>query len=103
MKDFSKAIKKYLKAVELSKENVLPLLRLAWVYVRNKQLDEGIDTLRKAIKIDPDNVDVLTKLGELLLRNDEDIEESEMFIKRALDINPDYQDAIIARGRIMEK
>ena len=45
----------------------LPYYRLAWIYFRNADKRLGIENLKLALKVEPENVDVLVKLGEVLL------------------------------------
>jgi len=76
------------------------LLKLGWVFVRTKQYEEGVETLKIAIQIEPENSEVLTKIGEVLLRDDTKLDEAEGFLKKALALNPEQNDAIVALGRI---
>ena len=81
-KDFDSAILSYKKSWSLDYgEDALPLLRLGWAYIRTKDYDNGIDALIKASKIDTENVDALTKIGELLLRNDSTLDDAESYLK----------------------
>ena len=69
LREFRKAIEQYETAVELNKrQNALPLFRLAWAYIRSGEKQKGIDMLKEALEIEPENVEVLTRLGESLLR-----------------------------------
>jgi tetratricopeptide (TPR) repeat protein len=62
-----------------------------------------VKILKEAILLDPENSEVLTKIGEVLLRDDDQLDEAESFLKRALALNPEQTDAIVAYARIMEK
>ena len=48
-------------------------------------------------------VDVLTKLGEVLMREPNGIEEAEGYLRRALAIDENLPDALVALGRVHEK
>lgn len=101
MRDFDEAINCYKQSADLSNRKVsLPLLKLGWAYVRTKQYVDGVKTLKTAIKIEPENPIVLTKIGEVLLRDDDKLDEAEGFLKKALALNPEQNDAIVALGRI---
>lgn len=53
--------------------------------------------------IDPNNCDVLTKLGEVLLREPNCLEDAEEYLKRAISIDKNMPDALVALGRVYEK
>jgi tetratricopeptide (TPR) repeat protein len=55
------------------------------------------------LKIEPNNVEVLVKLGEVLLRQKDTLEEAEAYLTRAIDINPLMSDGLITLGRVKEK
>jgi Tfp pilus assembly protein PilF len=46
---------------------------------------------------------VLTKLGEVLLREPNSLEEAEDHLKKALAIDENIPDALVALGRVYEK
>ena len=48
-------------------------------------------------------MDVLTKLGEVLLREPNSLEEAESYLKKAIEIDPNLADALVALGRVYEK
>ena len=57
-RNFEESITCYNEAADKSNREVaLPLLKLGWALVRIKQYDEGIDTLKAAIEIEPENAD----------------------------------------------
>ena len=68
-KDFENATKMFQKAVELNDRSPWAHFRLGWVYVRNNERNKGIEHLKKSLQYNPDNIDVLAKLGEVLLRD----------------------------------
>jgi len=81
-REFEMAIDNYKKSWNLDNErNALPLFRLGWAYVRVKNYEKGIDTMKKAILLEPDNPEVLSKIGELLLRDDDKLDEAEGYLK----------------------
>jgi cytochrome c-type biogenesis protein CcmH/NrfG len=55
------------------------------------------------LEFDPNNCDVLTKLGEVLMREDGGLEEAESYLKRALAVDENMPDALVALGRVFEK
>ena len=101
---FAEAIEAYKKSVNLSdREATLPLYKLGWAYVRTKQPQKGVKILKEAILLDPENSEVLTKIGAVLLRDNDELDEAENFLKRALSLNPEQTEAIVNLARIMEK
>lgn len=77
--------------------------RLGWVCIRNGQKDKGIDHLKRSLELDPNNCDVLTKLGEVLMRESNAVDEAEGYLKRAIAIDENMPDALVALGRVYEK
>ena len=77
--------------------------RLGWVCIRNGQKEKGIEHLKKSLDLDPNNCDVLTKLGEVLMREQNALNEAEEYLKRAIAIDENLPDALVALGRVHEK
>ena len=77
--------------------------RLGWVYIRHGEKAKGIEHLKNSLEFDPNMVDVLTKLGEVLMREPNGIEEAEGYLRRALAIDENLPDALVALGRVHEK
>ena len=77
--------------------------RLGWVCIRFGQKNKGIDHLKESLRLDPNNTDVLSKLGEVLLREPNNIEEAEGYLKRAVELDENLPDALVALGRVYEK
>ena len=103
-KQIDKAIEIYEKAVKIDKRKTAnPLFRLAWALIWIGEKKQGILKLKEANKIEPNNVDVLIKLGEMLLRNNETATEAEKYLQRAVDVDNKNAIAIIALGRCKER
>lgn len=92
-----------MKAVELKPDSGWAHFRLGWVYIRNGEKAKGIEHLKKSLDQDPNMVDVLTKLGEVLMREPNGLEEAELYLRRALAIDENLADALVALGRVHEK
>lgn len=45
----------------------------------------------------------MTKLGEVLLRENNMLEEAELYLKKAIEIDDSMPDALVALGRVYEK
>ncbi len=56
---------------------------MGWLQVKNKDLKNGIDNLQKALSLNPDNNDILIKIGEayLLHEGEEGGEEAIGYLK----------------------
>jgi tetratricopeptide (TPR) repeat protein len=102
-KDFENATKNFMKAVELNKTSPWAHFRLGWIYIRNGERNKGIEHLKKSLSFDPNNSDVLTKLGEVLMREPTTFDEAEQYLRRALTIDENIPDALVSMGRILEK
>ena len=62
-KDLQSAIEFYQKAVELDNgQTSAPLFRMAWVYQKQGEKEKGLDLLKQALEIEPDNMYILIKL-----------------------------------------
>ena len=59
--------------------------------------------MKRSLELDPDNVDVLTKLGEVILREPNGLDEAEQLLKKAISIDDTVPDALVALGRVNEK
>lgn len=83
------------------------MFRLGWGLIRNNRRTEGIDKLKQALLIEPKDVEVLTKLGEIMLRgsqgNEDQLKEAQGYLERAVAIDPAIPDALVALGRVYEK
>ena len=82
-----KAIEFYEKAVELNKnKNSIPLFRLAWANIRWNNLQIGIDILKEALIIEPNNSEMLNKLGETLLRLEKDdvLDDAKQYLRKSI-------------------
>lgn len=59
--------------------------------------------MKKSLSFHPDNSDVLTKLGEVLLRDSNSFDEAETYLRRALALDPNNPDALVSMGRVFDK
>jgi tetratricopeptide (TPR) repeat protein len=77
MRDFSAAIIAYTKAIRRDKDNFTANYRLGCVQIKNDMRDEGISSLKEALRIDPDDVGTLVKLGEIYAKDPRNIKDAE--------------------------
>ncbi|MBT3666473.1 MAG: hypothetical protein HN548_03260 [Opitutae bacterium] len=59
-------------------------------------------TLTKVLELDPENIDALRAISEVLLSLD-DLELSELYCRRALEINPEDLTSTVSLARILVK
>ena len=71
---------------------------LGAIALKEEELDEAEEHLRKAVELKDDEPSVYANLGEVLLRKGEFDEAAEAFT-RALDLDPDGTDAGADRAR----
>lgn len=102
-KDNVNATLMYQKGVELNKLSGEAHFRLGWMYVRNGDKKKGLEHLKKALTFIPDNSELLTKLGEVLLKDQNTFNEAETYIKKALLLDNNIPDALVSMGRILDK
>jgi len=101
--DNENALKMYLRAVELNKQSPIAHYRTGMIYIKNGDKGRGIEHLKKALSFDPNNVDVLAKLGEVLMKDPNTFDESEQYFKKALYNDENNSDSLVGMGRIFEK
>lgn len=66
------------------------------------QNDEAIKLLNKALRIDPKNIYVLNNLGLIKFNMNLD-EDSEIYLKKAIEVNPNFFDALLNYGNLFLK
>lgn len=103
LREFDEAISCFNKALRRDKNNFMAHYRLGLIYIRNDQKNEGIESLKRAITIDPEDIEPLLKLGEVYLREEKTLNEAEKYLKMALAIDDYLPDAHFALGRVYEK
>jgi Flp pilus assembly protein TadD len=89
--------------VEIKKEDPWAHFRLGWIYVRSGDRARGVDHLKKSLIHNPDNVDVLTKLGEVLMRDSATFDEAEQYITKALALDSKNSECLVCMGRILDR
>jgi tetratricopeptide (TPR) repeat protein len=78
-RDFQDAMDCYNKALTIDKDCFVAHYRIGLIYVKNNMRESGISSLKKALEIEPDHVDILIKLSELLLKDPSQIKEAEKY------------------------
>ena len=73
------------------------------IYIRNGDKERGIEHLKKSLTFDSDNIEVLSKLGEILMKDPITFDQSEQYFVKALSIDENMADALVGMGRIYDK
>ncbi|OAV74509.1 putative O-linked N-acetylglucosamine transferase, SPINDLY family [Bacteroidales bacterium Barb7] len=96
----------------LNKENILKeamvkfpdepyfLLNLINIYIFSQRNEEAVDYLNQAIQKDPSNSMLYNALGSVYEDGFRDSENAEKNFAKAIEINPEYTDAISNLGRV---
>jgi TolB-like protein/Tfp pilus assembly protein PilF len=94
--DYERALEQLSLALEKLPRNSEILVYIAYVKRRQGKMDETISNLKKALEINPRDINIITELATtyLLCRN---YIEGERFYKRAISISPDYISSYISR------
>ena len=69
------------------------------LYSVQQRNEDSIRVLNKAVQVSPDNADIVAFLGRVYLR-EHNYEQSEVDLKRALEINPKNQIALVGMGEL---
>ena len=103
LREFDEAEICYKKALKKDKTAFLPLFRLGLVHIRNNNRERGIKYLEQAYGAHPLHIEVLVKLGEAYLKDENKIKESEELFLKALEVDNNNGDAHVGLGRVYEK
>jgi len=88
-KDYPHAIELAKRMVALEPRNDKFYFTLGALYDANKQKQEGIDAMTKAIAINPANAPALNYLGYTYAEQGTHLDEAEKLVKRALKVEPE--------------
>lgn len=77
--------------------------RMGICLIRNNQRREGIESLKKALKIKPNDIDTLIKLCEIYFNKENNVSLAESMMQQVLKQNDQLPEALILHGRIYEK
>ena len=76
---------------------------LAMDHLRADRKGEAIDTLRSALREDPDNVDALRCLAGIYMREEERVSDAEALLRRATALAPDFAAAWSMLGTLLHE
>lgn len=78
-------------------------MRLGLVFIRNNLKEKGLKQLLLAYEQNPDDAQLLIRLGEFYLKDDSKIDEAETLLLKAISKDPEDADAHVALGKVYEK
>ena len=76
---------------------------LAFDHLRAGRKDEAIETLRNALRENPDNVDAMRCLAQIYWRDDKHLGDAEALLRRATTLAPGYTAAWIMLGTMLHE
>lgn len=90
---YQDAISNYSRALELEPRNPAFLYNLGITLALNGDPAEAQQAYRKAIRINPDYIDALVNLSNLLLEEDENLEEAIALCRKVVNLAPEWHAA----------
>ncbi len=99
--DYS-AEKYYKKAIEIKPDNTLALYSLGMFYQKEKQFKHALEAYDTLISRHPDNAEAHFNKGYIYLTEYLEFEKAEPEFKKAIEIKPDYTEAVYNLGRVYE-
>jgi len=103
--EFDKAFEFYNEVMELSTEYAPVYLAMAQIYEKQKKFDNAIESLEKAVKLQPDFTDAVQKLAEILVgvgghvASLKQLEKSNQYYLKVLEI-PGVEN--VAKGQLIQ-
>lgn len=104
-KDEDDAEKMYQKAIELKGDYVLAYVSLSNIYEQNNRLDDAINVFAPIAQLFENDPELLFNVGRLFYnRNGSgDNDHAELLFSRAVELQPNYSNAIYSLGLIAER
>ena len=88
--EIEKALEHLARAAELSPRPANPLVQMAGVLLTEMRFDEARERLETALELEPDNGEVLHAFGVLEHFGAGDSTKAISYLRRSLEVNPDY-------------
>ncbi len=95
------AIRAYRGALRVKPDAVGAHYGFGSVLARTGNYDEAAEQFSKELEINPNDSLALWKLGELTLRTNP--QQARGYLRRAVDLNPDFPQAVLAYGRALAR
>ena len=97
MEGYKEALWHLEKLIDSGYESARLYSLVGYTYYKKNSIDKAIDSYRKALSLDPDNMNALNSLGYILAESDRDLKEAESLCRKALGFsvdNPAYLDSL---------
>lgn len=92
------AVNYYNNALNIEPHNIQALYNLAMFYQETEDYEKALEKYRMILQIDPQNKLALHNMGWIYLTAEEKYEEAVVFFTKAIEIDPNYIEAIYNRG-----
>lgn len=102
-KDNEMAMKFYQKSIQFNRKYVMGLLHIGWLLSRIGDFEAGIEYLRAAYELAPENPDAITKFCLILIYFPSTVSDAYKILKRALALEPEVPQLIVAYAKSLSK
>ncbi len=92
------AVNYYNNALNIEPNNIQALYNLAMFYQETEDYEKALEKYRMILQIDPQNKLALHNMGWIYLTGEEKYEEAVVFFTKAIEVDPNYVEAIYNRG-----
>jgi tetratricopeptide (TPR) repeat protein len=99
-KDWDGALKEFDLAAKSSPNSPIPQYWIGMTYFYKHETERAIAKFKKVLELEPKNYHALAMIGKILSFNKEKLDDAADYLKKALQINPDYADAKFDLGRV---
>ena len=86
-----------LKAVEIDASNTEALFNLAKLYELTRRPQSAAEAYETIIEIAPEDIEAIHNLGIVYIRDLRNVQKGRFYLSRALILNPQYDQAAVAR------
>jgi tetratricopeptide (TPR) repeat protein len=93
----------YNNALNVQPNNTQVLYNLAMFYQEIQDYEKSLEKYRMILQIDPNHKFALHNMGWIYLTGEEKYEEAVVFFTKAIEIDPEYVEAILNRGLSSEQ
>jgi tetratricopeptide (TPR) repeat protein len=99
-KDWDGALKEFNLAAKSSPNSPIPQYWIGMTYFYKHEPERAIAKFKRVLELDSKNYHALAMIGKILSFNKEKLDDAADFLKKALQIDPEYADARFDLGRV---
>jgi tetratricopeptide (TPR) repeat protein len=103
LKEYEFALKCYKKTIQLNNNYTIGLLHIGWLISRLGDTERGLEYLKTAFELAPEKPEVISKYCLVLSNIPNSQEKSNSVLKKALALDPENSELIIAYAKSFEK